>query len=747
MFKENLRAGCVIFALLMTFSVHAEISFQDLEYSSETELKKMLAQAEESDRGRIHLFISRINLDRDPSATRRHLQIADALIEVDDLAARSYIATTQCWRDLRFADLSKARQRCAQGMEIAETSGDLWAKTKAYGTNSMLFYQVGDLQKAEAFGRSALNSSRILGNAELIATQYNTLGLVSRAQGRFQQASEFFSSGLALINVDANVEIYRILSFNVGIAYADLGQHVIAQDFYRKPYEWAVETQRYSKELTALVYIAISDNALGNHEQVLETLTNALERPELRENNGYLAFAYAVLGEAYISMGKNAEALEIFERGMRIILSDPNTFEQRRVKTGYARALYETGAINAATTSLAATIDQLRRENARTELLSALDLMGEIEESQGHFQSSLIVNKEAAAITRDFQKQAFEHQLATVRGQFELDEKDRELAKARQNTIIRNGLILLLAALAYIAYLGISRRIQRQKAEAEAKHADQLEMVVLERTRELEAKIEQANIAESARLALERQLSEAEKLRVLGQLTGGVAHDFNNLLTVVIGAAELLKESLPPEQSHEELIQHIIDAATSGSDITQALMAYARKQPLKLETVSLNDTLKQRIPLVTRTLGGMVNVVLDVDNVPPLEVVLDSSQLVSAILNLALNARDAQNSQGDIRIRLDQRDGRWAVISVIDTGCGMTEEQIQRAVEPFYTTKDETHGNGLGLSMVYGFSKQLGGDLEIESKIAQGTTVRLVLPLAFLADSRVYEVDFSRGKA
>ena len=123
------------------------------------------------------------------------------------------------------------------------------------------------------------------------------------------------------------------------------------------------------------------------------------------------------------------------------------------------------------------------------------------------------------------------------------------------------------------------------------------------------------------------------------------------------------------------------------------------------------------------------------------------SQLTSALLNLTLNARDAQENQGDIDVRLSERDGRWAVITVVDHGCGMTPDQIEHAVEPFYTTKDEMQGNGLGLSMVYGFSKQLGGDLEIDSVPGQGTQVSIVLPLAHLADTRVHEVDFSRAKS
>ena len=733
--------------MLFAGNAYPEVSFSDLDYKSEAELIRILEQAEGGDRGRVHTLVGRLIMDRDPQQSRKHLQSADALIPEDDLTGRAYLSAAWCWLDLLIGDIDKARQKCMDSVTNAERSGDFWVLTKAYSSTSGLHYQTGELQKAAQLGLKALDASMQVGITQLIASQYNTMGLISRAQGMFQTGLDYFASGLEILDPIVHEEIYRILSFNVGIAYADLGQHEIAQDYYADALEWAVATKRYSRELTALTYNAMSDNALGQPQKVIDELGEALERPELRENHGYLAFAYAVLGEAHLAMGDFEEALLVFERGMRIAEADPNTFEQRRVKTGYARALFETGNLDRAREVIQQTIEQLRRENSRTVLLSTLDLLSELEESVGNYAESLAAHKESAQLARDFQDQALDHQLATMRSEYELDEKERELAQARQDTIILYGLIGLVIALAFIGYLGVTRRTQRQRAEAEAKHAEQLEEVVAERTSELEEKIEQANVSEAARIALERQLSEAEKLRVLGQLTGGVAHDFNNLLTVVIGAAELLQEHLGENRSHDDLINHIITAAASGADITRALMAYARKQPLQLETVVLNEVLRERVPLVARTLGGMVTVQLELDICPDLNVVLDRSQLTSAILNLTLNARDAQNSQGEIKVGLDQRDGRWAVIKVKDSGCGMSEEQIKRAVEPFYTTKDEAHGSGLGLSMVYGFSKQLGGDLEIDSEIGVGTEVRIILPLAHLADSRVYTVDFGQAKS
>ena len=744
--KTDLHTYLVMIALsvLSAQIAYADSDLPSLEAKSADELRSMLDSSEGDTKGHIHALLGRLMIDHDPTLARHELRAADALISESNLVGRSYLNSVWCWLDLLVADIDKAQRRCESSVVLAEASAAPWALTKAYSSTAILHYQKGELEQARRLGMRALGQSQILAVPDLIANQHNILGLVSRAEGQFEIALDHFASGLDLLDPQFHDEMYRIMSFNVGVAYADLGQHQIAKNFYAPTLQWAKAAQRYSKEFTALTYTALADIDAGEQKTAIATLTKTLERPEMRENQGYLAFAYAVLGEAYLADDQPEEALAVFERGMRIYQEDPNTFEQRRVRTGYARALYANGEIYRAREVAIGAVEQLRRENVRMLLLTALNLLGDLEEATGNYAASLAAHKESAQLARDFQQQSLNNQLSSMRDRFEVVEAERELARAEQETTVLTGLFLLALAFGFIGYLGVTRRAQRLRAEAEAGHAEHLEKEVAERTAELQEKIEQANNSESARIALERQLSEAEKLRVLGQLTGGVAHDFNNLLTVVTGAAELLKESIEEGSDVSLLIEHIMTAADSGADITRALMAYARKQPLQLETVKLNDVLRQRMPLVARTLGGMVRLRLDLDDSPDMQVVLDQSQLTSAMLNLALNARDAQNNEGEIVVSLEVRSGRWAVISVTDHGCGMTPEQIARAVEPFFTTKQDTHGTGLGLSMVYGFSKQIGGDLEIESVPDVGTTVRLVLPLAHLADARVYEVNFGQ---
>jgi PAS domain S-box-containing protein len=240
----------------------------------------------------------------------------------------------------------------------------------------------------------------------------------------------------------------------------------------------------------------------------------------------------------------------------------------------------------------------------------------------------------------------------------------------------------------------------------------------------------------------ELALLRSEKLKTIGQFTGGVAHDFNNLLTVMMLNIEEVIDSLEPDHPMQSLLAPVLHAAMRGSELTSHLLSYARRSPLEPMHVSLNDLFDGLNPLLTRILGDRFT--LDVrhrDGV--LQPFADAAKLENAVLNLVINARDAMASGGTITIstsvaRLDAMDagswnefvpGDYAVISVADTGCGIPADLFPRVFEPFFTTKTAGKGSGLGLSMVYGFAKQSGGHVTIVSEVGVGTTATLYLPL------------------
>ncbi len=245
------------------------------------------------------------------------------------------------------------------------------------------------------------------------------------------------------------------------------------------------------------------------------------------------------------------------------------------------------------------------------------------------------------------------------------------------------------------------------------------------------------------RRLLEQQLRQAQKMEVVGQLTGGVAHDFNNILTVIIGQIELISETVSRDTLLASLASSIDEAAERGAQLTQRMLAFARKQPLQARTLDLNEIVARMAPMLQRTLGEDIAV-----RAIPAEglwqAVADPSQVEDAILNLAVNARDAMPRGGHLSIEtanasLDEAyavqnfevtPGDYVVLTVTDTGTGMQQEVIERAFEPFFTTKDVGQGTGLGLSMVYGFIKQSGGHVKIYSELGHGTAFKLYLPKA-----------------
>jgi len=245
------------------------------------------------------------------------------------------------------------------------------------------------------------------------------------------------------------------------------------------------------------------------------------------------------------------------------------------------------------------------------------------------------------------------------------------------------------------------------------------------------------------RVAMEAQLRHSQKLEAVGQITGGVAHDFNNLLTVILGNAEMLADSLKSDPQLARLSEMTVTAATKGADLTQRLLAFARKQPLEPRTVDINALVADAEGLLRRTLGENIEIEL-VRGGGLWRAHIDPGQLESAIINLGINARDAMPGGGRLTIEtanmhLDEayahrhaelEPGQYVMIAMTDTGSGIPGELIERVVEPFFTTKETGAGTGLGLSMVYGFVKQSGGHFKIYSEAGEGTSVRIYLPRA-----------------
>ena len=294
------------------------------------------------------------------------------------------------------------------------------------------------------------------------------------------------------------------------------------------------------------------------------------------------------------------------------------------------------------------------------------------------------------------------------------------------------ALIAIVATFSLVRAEG-ERRLARREQLAESDRASLLEAAVAERTAELA----RANVAlrgEMAdRAAAEAQLRQAQKMEAVGQLTGGIAHDFNNMLAVVVGGLELAQRLVvdAPEKAQRHL-NNAMDGANRAADLTRRLLAFARSEPARPEMIVVDESIASFAELIERTIGDRIALTLEL-RAAGLAAWLDRQQFENALLNLAVNARDAMEGHGVLTIRTlpdEQAEAGALAVQVIDTGCGMAPEVLERVFDPFYTTKPAGQGTGLGMSQVFAFCRQSGGEVQISSTEGEGTRVAMLLPVA-----------------
>jgi signal transduction histidine kinase len=284
--------------------------------------------------------------------------------------------------------------------------------------------------------------------------------------------------------------------------------------------------------------------------------------------------------------------------------------------------------------------------------------------------------------------------------------------------------------------------LQAREAEAELRRLNQtLEEHVQERTSELAATNRQLVAQIGEREKVESTLRQMQRLEAVGQLTSGVAHDFNNLLTVVLGNIGFIEKAYAHDAKLKQRLSHMRLAAERGAKLTSQLLAFSRRQRLEPEPFDLNNAVATMHDLLQSTLGGgiTINTVYGNGLWPALA---DPAQIELVVLNLVINARDAMQDRGTVTIETaNARIGRpekpeepaagdYVMIAVTDTGSGMSKEVLEKAFEPFFTTKEIGKGSGLGLSQVLGFAKQSGGGMRIETRVGEGTSVKIYLPRA-----------------
>ncbi|MEM8827313.1 MAG: CHASE3 domain-containing protein [Pseudomonadota bacterium] len=323
------------------------------------------------------------------------------------------------------------------------------------------------------------------------------------------------------------------------------------------------------------------------------------------------------------------------------------------------------------------------------------------------------------------------------------------------------GIAMLAVAFLTTLVLGVAlartdRAARRERVVEEENEA--LEAAVATRTRELVAANDSLRAEAAARGTAEDRLRQSQRMEAIGQLTGGIAHDFNNMLAVVIGSLDLLRRRTKDDTKRLRLIDNALDGANRAATLTSRLLSFSRQQSLKPVVADLNTLISGLDEFLKRTLGETIHISTQLDDdVPP--VFVDEAELENVIINLAANARDAMPRGGMLTIttsartlkapeeRLGQRleAGRYAFLSIADTGAGMSKDILEKVYEPFFTTKPVGRGTGLGLSQVHGFMLQSGGSIDIRSTPGEGTTIELMLPEGRPVEDMVEEREEPQG--
>ena len=382
-------------------------------------------------------------------------------------------------------------------------------------------------------------------------------------------------------------------------------------------------------------------------------------------------------------------------------------------------------------------IDRLRiAYNQRGDELAAVALRTNYKQNDAALSRYYQVGKARSLARIDtFLEAIIDNERRTLVGRAGVAERSVDRSNRLNAIVSAFGILLVLAALALA--IGAVQGWQRRRYDEE-RNAE-LETAVNVRTAELSAANVQLIEEMASRAATEDRLRHAQKMEAIGQLTGGIAHDFNNMLSVVIGGLELAQRRVASGgEAVERHLRQALEGANRAAALTKRLLAFARAEPLLPVAIAPDALLADMSDLLDRTIGDRIAVQIEAD-AESWPIFVDPHQLENAILNLAVNARDAMPDGGTLTIRTANRllasgeiddvaPGDHVAISVSDTGHGMTADVLERAFEPFFTTKGTGQGTGLGLSQIFGFVRQSLGGIVVDSVVGQGTTVSLILP-------------------
>ncbi len=671
----------------------------------------------------------------------------------DELAAIG--GALVCRSHLRNGAVDAARDTCASALERATAAGRPAGLFAAERVRAGIMLETGDVREAVLGYRRALEHAQARDDRRGEAVVLNNLAAVAQTRGFYQEASGYYAEAIRLIDATGDTDLRTIIGSNFAYMLIYAGDAASALEQFEEVLDSAREGGNVPIRFAIEAGIADARRLLGDAPGAIRELERLVVDIGPLTDINQRGMARQFLARARLDAGQPGEAEHDARQAVSMLRDFRARLEPAQVE------LAEILRINGRLEEALALVDGLvasAERGGRIEVL-ALAARSRILADLGRDAEAYDTLRRSVAADEKLALDRAQSQLTYMRAHLEADharrraEVDAELKQIaderasderRERLVVFALLAMFAAGLASLVWLQRKRhsaelaaRAAEERVAEDASLKEQLEREIAARTRDLKEQLEQ-------RHALEAALAGHQRLEAIGQLTGGVAHDFNNLMTVVQHAAELLRarSSVAGDAEARALVDEAAQAASAGAAITRQLLAFARQQSLNPVPTDLERFAAEHRRFLEHSLGEGIELAIEVEAPAPV-VCIDPAQLTTALLNLAINARDAMRGQGRVKLTIARIDlskdetggrglapGSHVAISLADSGCGMDAEVMRRAVEPFFSTKPTSAGVGLGLSMVHGFVMQSGGDLRIASRPGVGTTVTMLLPAA-----------------
>ena len=658
------------------------------------------------------------------------------------------------------AAIEKLELAESYGRRCAETDPGIYFKAKC--NQAVYRSALGQRDEPTRMLREAIEFAKPYGDQLEVPFAYAMLGRLAEASGAIDRAFEYLQSSFESAAKGNKAR----LAAQAGISMLELAlaekKTELAQEWLSRCEPWAEKSNDpFSKFIVELRRHDLK-RALGDPQAAAEAVQKLIEANPLDGNPQYMGMLYLSLAASRFAAKEYTEAMAASESGAELLKPVFRSWTLTQINR--VECLNALGRFQESLDSVEQLLDderlvtlhRIQLLELKSRVLASLDRHNDslaalqacrAEEAKratdrAHEVSQFMQaaydgqQREAELATAKAQQQAAEYQ-AALNQEIAL----RERSSAANDRFVKNAAIIASLVALGVGLLLIRARSNRQAAVTIAERERELnEQLQVQLERQAVKLKEEIATRQQLELAMERKFRD----EALGKLTGGVAHDFNNLLTVILHSIELIRNQNPQLKTDSlQLIDAINGAAESGSGIVNQLMAYTRQQPLEPQPLVISSWLASTRTMFKQTLGKRIRY-LEVDQSSSSTICIDAAQLTTAVINLLANSRDAIGTEAgsvELSVHCMQLDadsaaqwrhlplGRYARFQVRDSGKGMSEQELQHACEPFFTTKHPGAGTGLGLSTVVGFVKQSGGELHLASEIGSGTTVTFLLPL------------------